>query len=141
MPQPLGQLLRTPHQAFEQELERRLRQGRFRDIRTAHLAVFDVLPATGARLTELAAKANMTKQSMQYLVDHLAAAGYLRRTPDPTDSRAQILHGTDRARRLCETLAKLVDDIEIDWAARVGKSDFASLKRLLGQLNHGLKGA
>jgi DNA-binding MarR family transcriptional regulator len=141
MPQPLVQLLRTPHQAFEQELQRRMRQGKYRDVRTAHLAVFDVLPVTGARLTELAAKANMTKQSMQYLVDHLVEAGYLRRTPDPADSRAQILHGTDRARRLRETLAKLIDDIDADWAARVGKADFASLKRLLGQLNHGLRGA
>src|SRR5690349_3257528 len=100
MPPSLKQLLRLPSLAAEQELDRRLRQGRFDDVRPAHYVVFQVLSKTGDRLTELAAKANMTKQSMQYLVDHLAAAGYLRKTPDPADSRAQIIHATDRAHRL-----------------------------------------
>ena len=140
MPPSLKQLLRLPSLAAEQELDRRLRQGRFNDVRPAHYVVFQVLSKTGDRLTELAAKANMTKQSMQYLVDHLAAAGYLRKTPDPADSRAQIIHATDRAHRLTVAIAKTTDDIESDWAARMGKGDFATLKRLLTHLNQSLKG-
>ncbi len=140
MSQPLGQLLRAASLAAEHELDRRLRQGKFSDVRPAHYVVFQVISGTGDRLTDLAAKANMTKQSMQYLVDHLEAAGYLRKTPDPADNRGKIIHATDRARRLSETIAKLIADIENDWAARLGKADFAELKNLLVRLNISLKG-
>ena len=140
-PMQIGLLLRTPYLASEHEIDRRLRLGRFRDIRPAHYVVFQVLSQTGSRLTELAAKANMTKQSMQYLVDDLEAAGYLKRSPDPADSRAQIIQGTAKAARLYEAVEQMIGDIEADWAARMGKADFAELKRLLGHLNLCLKGA
>jgi DNA-binding MarR family transcriptional regulator len=141
MPKPLGQLLHAAAVAAEHELDRRLRQGKFGDIRPAHYVVFQVLSKTGDRLTELAAKANMTKQSMQYLVDHLEAAGYLQKSPDAGDKRSQIIHATDRARRLGEMIAKITADIETDWAARMGQGDFGTLKRLLARLHHSLKGA
>jgi DNA-binding MarR family transcriptional regulator len=140
MSQPLGQLLRAASLAAEHELDRRLRQGKFADIRPAHLVVFQVISKTGDRLTDLASKANMTKQSMQYLVDHLEAAGYLRKTPDSADHRAQTILATDRARRLSETIGRIIADIENDWAARLGKGDFADLKNLLVRLNISLKG-
>jgi DNA-binding MarR family transcriptional regulator len=140
MPHTLGQLLRAVSLAAEQEVDRRLRQRKFSDVRPAHYVVFQVLSKTGDRLTELAAKANITKQSMQYLVDHLEAAGYLRKTPDPADNRAQIIHATDRAQRLRDAMTKTVGDIEKDWAARMGHGGFATLKRLLGQLDDALKG-
>jgi DNA-binding MarR family transcriptional regulator len=141
MSQPLGQLLRAASLAAEHELDRRLRQGKFSDVRPAHYVVFPMLSKTGDRLTDLAGKANMTKQSMQYLVDHLEAAGYLRKTPDPADNRAQIIHATDRARRLSDAMIRIVTDIEKDWEARLGNGDFLQLKRLLGNLNSRLKGS
>lgn len=78
---------------------------------------------------------------MQYLIDHLTAAGYVKRSADPKDRRAIRIHATDRARRLADTLGKLVAAIEHDWAARLGKADFAHLKRLLQRLDTALKGS
>ncbi|MGP4029294.1 MarR family winged helix-turn-helix transcriptional regulator [Actinomadura sp. 3N407] len=54
----------------------------------------------GSRLSELAEAAQVTKQTAGYLVDQLERAGYVERTPDPTDARARLVRLTDRARSL-----------------------------------------
>lgn len=53
----------------------------------------------GLRLSELADRLGITKQSVSQLVDDLEAEGYVARTPDPTDGRAKLVvfgpHGTE----------------------------------------------
>lgn len=53
-------------------------------------------PPAGIRLTELAARANMTKQAMAELVAEIERRGYLQRTTDPADRRAKIIKFTDQ---------------------------------------------
>ena len=47
----------------------RAREAGYEDIREAHLQVFGTIDWTGTRLTDLAARANMTRASMAELVD------------------------------------------------------------------------
>ena len=54
----------------------------------AHIHITRHLPLEGARLTELASHANMTKQAMGKLVDQCEAWGLVTRAPDPRDGRA-----------------------------------------------------
>ena len=51
------------------------------------------------RLTELAAAAQVTKQTAAFLVDQLERAGYVVRRPDPTDARRQTGLIAERGRR------------------------------------------
>jgi len=55
----------------------------------AHIHITRHLPLQGARLTELAAQAGMSKQAMGALVDQCAAWGMVARAPDPLDARAR----------------------------------------------------
>lgn len=55
----------------------------------AHIHITRHLPLQGARLTELAAQAGMSKQAMGDLVDQCAAWGMVAREPDPLDARAR----------------------------------------------------
>src|SRR5436305_12397169 len=73
-----------------------LAEAGFDDIRPAHTAVFQHIEAAGSRLTDLAERAQIAKQSMGYLVDYLERRGYLERRPDPSDRRAAIVCLTDR---------------------------------------------
>ena len=57
-------------------------------VSAAHIHITRHLPLEGARLTELASRANMTKQAMGKLVDQCEAWGLVKRTPDPRDARA-----------------------------------------------------
>ena len=55
----------------------------------AHIHITRHLPLAGARLTELAAWAGMSKQAMGDLVDQCEAWGLVAREPDPLDARAR----------------------------------------------------
>lgn len=49
------------------------------------------LTADGLRISELAHRLGITKQSVSHLVNELEADGYVWRIPDPTDGRAKLI--------------------------------------------------
>src|SRR6266700_5494044 len=92
----IGILLRDPVQEVIRRVSVGLADAGFDDLRPAHTAVFQHIEAGGSRLTDLAERAQITKQSMGYLIDHLEERGYLERRPDPTDRRAALVCLTER---------------------------------------------
>src|SRR5438270_7665150 len=92
----LGILLRDPFQEVVRRVSVGLAEAGFDDLRQAHTAVFQHIAPDGSRLTDLAERAQITKQSMGYLVDYLEQRGYLERRPDPSDRRAALVCLTDR---------------------------------------------
>ncbi len=116
----LDQLLRVPFQALVAELHRRLAEAGFGDIRPAYTSVFALLDEHGMRLGELAERAQLTKQLMNYLVTTLEQLGYVERAPDPTDGRARIVRLTARGLQASQAGRRIIFEIEADWAARAG---------------------
>ena len=133
-PMQIGLLLKLPYIEMERHLSRRLHELGFAEVRPAHFAVFQALTADGSRLTDLAERAGMTKQSMGYLVDYLEQHGYLQRLPDPADQRAQIIRATPRARKLDDAVEAVLEELHEAWAGRIGKAKFKKLRELLGDL-------
>lgn len=60
----------------------------------AHIHITRHLSADGARLTDLAQRASMSKQAMGTLVNTCEAWGMVERRPDPTDARARWVQYT-----------------------------------------------
>ena len=89
------------------------------------LALFRNLDLEGTRLTAIAARARMTKQSMRELVDRTAALGFVQRRPDPVDGRAKIILFTPDGLALLEALRRSVARAEVHLEGVVGK-DFAT---------------
>ncbi|HEY2746542.1 MAG TPA: MarR family transcriptional regulator [Polyangia bacterium] len=85
----------------------------------------------GMRLTELAAMAGMTKQSMGELVDQMVAAGYVERVADPTDGRARRVRLTRKGRRAGELAREIVRQVQAEWAERVGAARIRALEETL----------
>ena len=133
----LGALLRLPYEALAARVYGGLAARGFGDIRVAHSAVFRHIAPSGSRITELAERAGMTKQSMAYLVEGLAAGGYLRVGPDPDDGRARRVCLTARGGDALETLLELSAEAEADIARRIGTRRLATLKAILGELAEG----
>ena len=130
----IGALLRIPFQATVAAVEEEVRAAGFDDVRPAHFAVFQHMRPGGVRATELAQRAQITKQSMGYLVDYLAARGYVERVPDPQDGRAQLVRLTPRGQELARTARAAVQRVETEWAARLGQERVCQLRDTLRAL-------
>jgi DNA-binding MarR family transcriptional regulator len=131
----IGILLRGPFQEIVKRIAGGLAEAGFDDIRPAHTAVFQHIKAEGSRLSELAERAQMTKQSMGYLVDYLEQQGYVERRADPTDRRASLIFLTDRGWAEVREALSIIAGIEQEWARQLGKRRMEQLRELLIELN------
>ena len=93
---PLIGLLSVALDDFSQELDARVETASFEDIRPGHGCVFGNIDPDGSRLTDLAERARMTKQSVGEVASDLEKRGYVERAPDPDDGRAKIIRLTER---------------------------------------------
>ncbi len=86
----------------------------------AHIHITRHLPLEGARLTELAQWAGMSKQSMGDLVDQCAAWGLVTREADPRDARARRIVFTPAGRDWLAAFGAAVAQAEDEFRAAVG---------------------
>ena len=139
--QHIGVLLRGVWHRFLDELFERLTAEGFDDLRTTHSPVFQHIERGGTRIGVLAERAQMTNQSMGYLVDALERRGYVRRQPDPADRRAALVVITDRGRDQIAAARRLIADIEREWSDRIGEERMASLRQALEALGASMAAA
>lgn len=107
----------------------------------AHAMVLVHLPLEGGRLTDLAAAAGVTKQSMGPLVDDMERFGYVRRVPDPEDRRAKRICFTEAGIALLEDSREVVSRIWAHYAEVLGERRLATLRNSLAALLDGLEEA
>lgn len=112
----LAQLLRIPFQELVTKLHKRLDAAGYGDIRPTHTLIFALVTIEGIRLTDLAERAQLTKQLVNYLVTAMEEQGYVERIPDPTDGRARLVRLTAQGQAASEAGARIIADIEQEWA-------------------------
>jgi DNA-binding MarR family transcriptional regulator len=141
----VGALLVLAQLELVRAVGRAVRREGFADVTAAQAVVFRLLAPDGERLTALAGRAGMPKQSMGYLVEQLVRAGYLERVPDPRDGRAQLIRRTARGWAFSRAAARAVAELERRWAGIIGEAALAELKahlaRLLAGLGHRFEGS
>ncbi|HXF64813.1 MAG TPA: MarR family transcriptional regulator [Caldilineaceae bacterium] len=130
----IGALLRIPFQATVERVRKHLAGAGFTDLTMAHYSVFQHLRPEGSRVSELAAQAQITKQSMGALVEHLERCGYVVRRPDPSDGRAALVQLTARGEALVQVARKAVQSIEMEWEAYLGSTRMEELRQTLRDL-------
>jgi DNA-binding MarR family transcriptional regulator len=119
---------------FERELYPRLNAAGYGDIRPGHGCVFGTITPEGARLTELAERANLTKQAVGEVVSELEGAGYVERVPDPSDGRAKIIRLTERGTAAWECGMGVLNELLERWEQRYGKERVATAVELLTEI-------
>lgn len=130
-----GSLFREPYQTYLAWLYGRLKREGFSDIRVTHSTVLRRISSEGARVTDLAERAGMTKQSMAYIVDDLTGLGYVTTAPDPADRRAKLVVPTKKGESLLTAALWLGDEYERHVAKLMGGGDAKKLRSLLERLN------
>lgn len=134
----LAILLREPYRIGSERLVERFAERGHPEIRAPHGNVFPFLDDGGTRVSVLAQRAQITKQSMAELVIHLERHGYVERIPDPSDRRAKLVRATTRGDELYAIAREFVAELEAEWTARLGKPKMRQLRELLVELNAGL---
>jgi DNA-binding MarR family transcriptional regulator len=124
-------LLDVAFAQFDTELSRRLAATDYADIRPTHGCVFGYVDPDGSRLTDLADRANMTKQAVGEVTTDLQQLGYVERVPDPSDGRAKIIRLTERGHQAQTLSWELINEIEREWAERFGAKRIAALRQTL----------
>jgi DNA-binding MarR family transcriptional regulator len=85
----------------------------------------------GGRPSELARRLGVTKAAVGQLVAALEARGFVERTTDPGDRRAQIVRPTARAEAAFKIARRELDRIEAEWVELLGESRYKALARAL----------
>ena len=137
-PENLAILLREPFVAMNDRLMARLAAEGHPEFRSAHGAVFQYLDDAGTRVSTLAQRARMTKQSMAELVAHLERHGYVERVPDPGDRRAKLVRATARGREVFALARATMADVDARLDAALGAERVAELRALLVEVGAAL---
>lgn len=125
----LRQLLLRSTRLIGARIETELRNRGYDDIRLSHSVVIANLDLGGNSITEIAERAQTTKQSLGLLVVELEEMGYLVRRVDPNDARARIIRFTARGRRLLLASLEIIDEIEREAEAKLGPDVVAGLRQ------------
>ncbi len=127
----VGRLLLGAADAFIREKLDVVHAGGFADVTEAHMVLVQNLDLHGTRLTEIAARAGMTKQSMLELVDKAERLSLVERRPDPDDQRAKMVTFTPAGLRMLARLRKGINAAERHMAGTVGAAFLAEMKERL----------
>jgi len=130
----IGALLSIPSFDLSARVHHRLHSRGFREITDSNSTVMKLLGPEGDRITELANKAGVTKQSMGYLVEQLETAGYVERVDDPIDARAVIIRRTKKGWAYTRAAAEEVAKLQEEWTQLLGRAKMKELKSLLAEL-------
>lgn len=89
-------------------------------VSAAHIHITRHLALEGSRLTDLAARAGMSKQAMGDLVDQCEAWGLVKREPDSRDRRARVVLFTSTGLAWLAAFEQAVAQADQEFRAEVG---------------------
>jgi DNA-binding MarR family transcriptional regulator len=129
-----GAFLRILWDELRYNMEDQLKEKGFTDVSPSHGWIFHNTKEEGTRITELAAIAKITKQSMSALVAQLEEAGYVKKKIDPTDKRAWLLVLTPKGKKVKESGQEINFAFEKTWEQKLGSKDYNQFRQLLIKL-------
>jgi DNA-binding MarR family transcriptional regulator len=130
----IGLLLYIPYRALEDRVFEAIVAAGFTDITVAQSRVFQRISAQGSRITELAERARVTKQTASALVQALEDGRYVERVPDPVDARARLVRVAARGAAATAVAAAEIELIAAEWRRELGAARYGRLVRDLEML-------
>jgi len=132
----LRRLLVAATRALNRHITAELHRRGYADARPGHAALLANLDFAGNSVTEIAERAQISKQAMARLALELEEMGIISRRTSATDKRALILSFTPLGRSLVRSTVAIVDRAERDLARDIGARSMVTLKRSLAAIVH-----
>ena len=115
----LATLMFVSYRAMDERVREAMRDAGY-DVTVAQARIAQRIADDGTRLTELAERAQVTKQTASLLVAALERAGLVERVPDPDDGRARLIRLSARGRQAAQRAMEVVIGVEREWAEHLG---------------------
>ena len=131
----LGFLLALASRRWNDALERRFAAAGFAEVRASYGALLVPLyEEDGLRMSELARRARLSKQTLTTMARLLERDGLIVREADATDARATRLVLTERARAFEAVAAGVLAELDAEVTDALGNARASQLKRSLLEL-------
>jgi len=115
----LATLMFVSYRAMDERVRKAMRDAGY-DVTVAQARIAQRIAEDGTRLTELADRAQVTKQTASLLVAALEREGLVERVPDPDDGRARLIRLSARGRQASQRAMEVVIGVEREWAEHLG---------------------
>lgn len=131
----IGVLFSHIKQDFGKRLIDKLKIVGYDKINLPHLSVLaNIIREDGIRLTEIADRLSITKQSVKDIIDCLETNNYLNRIPDPKDLRAKQLIVTEIGKQIYNDGMKASEEITKEYIEILGKDDFIHMENCIRKI-------
>lgn len=130
----LTSLLSLSLSSLVDELNDRMNELGYGDIRPSHGFMFKFIMPDGATGMEIAEYLGITKQAVSKMVDYLEKSGYVMRKNHPTDKRGKIIVLTEKGLLVMKLKEEILIDIEQRWIESIGAERIQMLKEDLAKL-------
>ena len=129
----MGQLLMKAARLLDERAVARVatRSEKGPRLRTAHTRLLPHIAFEGTRLVDLARKIGVTKQAVSQTVAEMEEMGVVELVADPDDARAKLVRFTPRGVKAIAHGLSVLEEIEDELAARVGKKRIHDLTTTL----------
>ena len=115
----LATLMFVSYRAMDERVRLAMREAGY-DVTVAQSRLAQRIADEGSRLTELADRAQVTKQTASLLVAALEREGLVERVPDPDDGRARLIRLSARGREAAQRAKEVVMGVEREWTEHLG---------------------
>jgi DNA-binding MarR family transcriptional regulator len=129
----LATLMFVSYRAMDERVRQAMRDAGY-DVTVAQARLAQRIAEDGTRLTELADRAGVTKQTASLLVAALEREGLVERVPDPEDGRARLIRLSARGREAAQRAMEVVIGVEGEWTAHLGPELTQRLREALVRL-------
>lgn len=116
----IGRRMNEAVKIFESRIIDNLKLNGHSELTAAHINLTRNLDEDGTRLTELARRASLTKQSMSELVDQVEQTGLIEKRPDPSDGRAKLVCFTKTGMEWLEAFHQSLEVAEKEMRDQLG---------------------
>jgi DNA-binding MarR family transcriptional regulator len=129
---PLIVLVDRANRAFQHHMAATgSRRGSLPEAKLSFNAVFGRLGYEGARASDLAARAGITRQSMGEVIREMVELGLLEMQPDPNDRRAKLVTYTDYGREQAMKGFHHIQGLERRFAEEFGEEEYETARHVL----------
>ncbi len=109
-------------------------EAQFPGLRVSHFRLLELTPDNGARITDLAEIAGMTKQGLGQHVDYLQGLGYVESERLPEDRRVRLVRRTPLGDEAVVFSQAAIARVEEKWKDQLGRERYELVRSSLHEL-------